>query len=75
MSEKSRLATLLFSMFLGGFGAHRFYVGKTGSAVAQLILTISFVGSIISGPWVLIDFIRVVAGEFKDQKGLKIIKW
>lgn len=26
--------------FLGGFGAHRFYLGRTGSAVGMLLLTI-----------------------------------
>jgi hypothetical protein len=40
ISQKSRLATTLLAWFLGEFGAHRFYLGKTGTAVLMLILSI-----------------------------------
>ena len=40
VSSKSRLATSLLAWFLGIFGAHRFYVGKVGTAVVMLILGI-----------------------------------
>jgi uncharacterized membrane protein YvbJ len=40
ISPKSRLATSLFAWFLGYFGAHRFYIGKTGTAILMLVLTI-----------------------------------
>jgi len=40
ISPKSRLAATLLAFFLGGFGAHRFYIGKTGTAVVMLILGI-----------------------------------
>ena len=38
VSPKSRLATSLLAWFLGEFGAHRFYVGKIGTAAIMLIL-------------------------------------
>ena len=38
ISDRSRVAALLFASFLGLAGAHRFYVGKTGTAIAQLLL-------------------------------------
>ena len=37
ISPKSRLAVTLFSFFLGEFGAHRFYLGKIGTAIAMLL--------------------------------------
>jgi len=85
ISPKSRLATALFAFFLGQFGAHRFYIGKTGTAIAMLILTIVgwatflfFVGFIFLGivwVWNLIDFVFAVAGMMKDKDGLLIDKW
>jgi TM2 domain-containing membrane protein YozV len=42
ISPKSRLAATLLAFFLGIFGAHRFYVGRYGSAAGMLVLTILF---------------------------------
>jgi len=42
VSPKSRLAATLLAWFLGIFGAHRFYLGKTGTAVVMLVLGISY---------------------------------
>ncbi len=40
ISPKSRLALTLLAWILGGLGVDRFYLGKIGSAVGMLILTI-----------------------------------
>ena len=37
---KSRVAYILFAIFLGGLGIHNFYAGYTGKALAQLLITI-----------------------------------
>ena len=39
-SQKSKLAAGLLGIFLGCFGVHNFYLGNTGKAVAQLLLTV-----------------------------------
>jgi len=75
ISPKLRLPAFLFAFFLGMFGIHRFYVGKTGSAIAQLILTITIIGMLVSSIWVLVDWIMILSGSFTDKDGLKIIKW
>ncbi len=41
ISPKSRLRTALFAFFLGVFGAHRFYIGRTRTAIVMLLLTIA----------------------------------
>lgn len=46
-SSKSKLAAGLLGIFLGGLGVHNFYLGNTGKAVAQLLLTL--VGWILLG--------------------------
>jgi TM2 domain-containing membrane protein YozV len=86
ISPKSRLATTLLAVFLGAYGAHRFYLGKIGSAVGMLILGIAgsltwwvfgigFVPLIIVGIWAFIDFIYAVTGRMKDKQGRLIKKW
>ena len=39
-AQKSKLAAGLLGIFLGCFGVHNFYLGNTGKAVAQLLLTV-----------------------------------
>lgn len=65
-SEKGFVPTLLLCLLLGGFGAHRFYVGKPLTAIL-MILTLGGIGI-----WALIDLIVIATGGFKDSKGLKI---
>jgi TM2 domain-containing membrane protein YozV len=63
VESKEWLIVLLLCFFLGCFGVHRFYVGKTGTGVAQLLTC----GG--CGIWALIDFIMILVGSFTDAKG------
>jgi len=65
-SEKEWLITLLLSLFLGSLGVHRFYVGKIGTGILQ-VLTLGGCGI-----WTLIDIIMIVTGNFKDKDGYAI---
>lgn len=68
------LATLLFCLFLGGLGVHRFYTKHIGTGIIQLLLTLSIVGAVITGPWVLIDLIMIVTDNFKTYDGRNLVK-
>lgn len=68
-SPKSRLAALLLCWFFGIFGVHRFYVGKIGTGILQLV---TFGGLVI---WTLIDLILIIAGAFKDKQGRAVVVW
>jgi TM2 domain-containing membrane protein YozV len=68
-SDKSRVAVLLFCIFLGGFGAHRFYVGKIGTGFLYLF-TLGLLGV-----GTLVDFIRILIGSFADKQGRKVTNW
>jgi TM2 domain-containing membrane protein YozV len=72
-SPASSLSLLAF--FLGLFGAHRFYAGKIGTGIIQLLITLSGIGMIVSGIWVLIDWIVILCGNFNDDQGCKITRW
>lgn len=73
ISEKSRLGALLFAFFLGTLGVHRFYVGRPGSAIIMLLLTMTIVGIAISGIWAIVDFFIIGCGKFRDGKGKIVI--
>lgn len=68
-SEKRLLPAVLLCFFFGVFGAHRFYIGRIGSAVVQL-LTIGGLGI-----WWLVDLILLATGSLKDGAGQKITEW
>jgi TM2 domain-containing membrane protein YozV len=69
MSDKSRLVTLLFGMWLGIFGAHRFYVGKTGTGLIWL-----FTFGVFGIGW-FVDFIQILAGKFFDKDNKPVLVW
>lgn len=68
-SEKRILPALILCFFVGFLGIHRFYVGKVGTGILWL-----FTGGIF-GIGVLIDFILIVVGSFKDSNGNVINQW
>jgi len=73
-SEKQKTTAILLALFLGTLGIHRFYVGKTGTGVIMLLLTLTIVGIYISGIWATIDLVMIILDKFKDGKGLIISK-
>jgi hypothetical protein len=68
-SEKSRGVATALAALLGVFGAHRFYVGKTGSGA----LMCATGGGL--GIWWLYDLIVVAAGDFRDVNGRRVSRW
>jgi hypothetical protein len=68
-SEKSRGVATALAALLGPFGAHRFYLGKTGTGLLMLCT----VGGL--GIWYLYDLILVAAGSFRDVEGRLVTRW
>ena len=63
-NRKSAGVTYLLCIFLGSFGAHRFYLGRSGSAVFQLVLWLLgwvslFIAWIPLGIWLIVDLFLI----------------
>ncbi len=80
-AQKSKIVAGLLGLFLGGFGVHNFYLGYTGKAVAQLLLTligwIILIGPIISGIWALIESVLILCSSYgsnwhRDGRGQEL---
>jgi len=63
ISPKGFVPCILLCLFLGGFGIHRFYVGKIGTGILMLLTLGGF------GIWALIDLIIIICGNFTDKQG------
>ena len=63
MRDKGFVPTRLLCFFVGMFGVHRFYVGKIGTGILQLV---TFGGL---GIWTMVDFIMIAVGSFTDADG------
>ena len=68
-SDKRILPAFLLCFFLGVFGAHRFYAGKIGTGILELLTLGGF------GIWWLVDIILIATGSFRDGDGQKITEW
>ena len=68
-SDKSRGIAFMLAIVLGVFGAHRFYVGKTGTG----LLMLATLGGL--GIWYLYDVIMVASGAFTDADGRRVLRW
>ncbi|MBM4462858.1 MAG: NINE protein [Chloroflexi bacterium] len=85
VSSKSRLTAALLALFLGVFGAHRFYAGHIKTAIAMLTLFIvgaATVWIVVGIPfilavsaWALFDLIDAIGGVAKDKQGRLIRNW
>ncbi|UNE54705.1 TM2 domain-containing protein [Bartonella machadoae] len=72
VSEHSQVVAGVVCWFLGLLGIHRFIVGKIGTGILMLVLSLSMIGLIVSLIWRTVDFIFIVTGKFTDKNGYRI---
>ncbi|MBS0949168.1 TM2 domain-containing protein [Weissella minor] len=65
---KNMALAYILALFLGLLGAHRFYMGKTGSGVTMLLITILTLGfgAIVTGIWTFVDLF-LIPGWVRDD--------
>ena len=67
-SDRDWLVTLLFSIFLGYLGIHRFYAGKIGTGILWLLT-----GGCL-GIGALVDIIMIATENFSDDQNRLIVQ-
>ena len=74
--NKSMLCAVILWFFLGGIGAHRFYIGDTTGGVLML-LCLLFCWLIMPGIililWWIIDIFLLVTGTLKPKDGTDLV--
>jgi len=68
-NKKTALVAYLLWFFVAILGGHNFYLKRTGVAITQLILSITIVGLLITGVWILIDAL-LIPGWIRNQNNL-----
>lgn len=72
LKGKNWMATMSLCWFLGMYGAHRFYTGKTTSGWVMLVLTVLGLTAPISAIWAIIDGVTLALGKFTHNDGSEL---
>lgn len=72
--KKSTVAAYLLWWFTGIIGGHRYYMGKTVSAVAMTLITVlTFgIGIIVTGIWWIVDAFSIPRWIQEDQDRIEV---
>ena len=78
LKGKNWMAAMMLCWLFGALGAHRFYTGKTNTAIAMLVLTLTGCFAPIAAIWQLVDGIMIALGKFTHEDGSELyerINW
>lgn len=66
MTDRNKYIAAVLAFVLGTLGIHRFYLGRTGSGIAMLVMSITVIGLLVTGPWAFVDMIRYLIMSDRD---------
>ncbi|MEG0693890.1 MAG: TM2 domain-containing protein [Oscillospiraceae bacterium] len=73
--QKSKIAAGVLGILLGSLGIHNFYLGYTGKAIAQLLITLFTcgIGAFATSIWGLVEGILILTGSIAvDGRGVPL---
>lgn len=73
--QKSRIVAGVLGILLGALGIHNFYLGYTGRALTQLLITLCTcgIGGVAMEIWALVEGIMLLCGNVQvDGKGIPL---
>lgn len=73
--QKSKVAAGVLGILLGSLGIHNFYLGYTGKAIAQLLITLLTcgIGAVATSIWGLVEGIMILTGSISvDGHGVPL---
>jgi TM2 domain-containing membrane protein YozV len=79
VSPYTKTTAGLLGIFLGGFGAHRFYLGYNAIGIAQLILCLLgivtfFTTTMVAGIWGFVEGVLILADQIPtDAQGRRLL--
>lgn len=84
-SPRSRLTASFLVILLGATGVHRFYLGKTDTALSMLVLAVpsslalwyplGWLFMTVLVAWVMVDGFIVLTGRMQDSEGMLVKNW
>jgi len=68
--RKNRTTALLLTLFLGGLGAHRFYMGQVGMGLLYAVFVWTFIPSIVA--FIELFFIMKRVDRYNEQLSIEV---
>jgi TM2 domain-containing membrane protein YozV len=69
--KPSAAVAYILLIFLGVLGAHRLYLGRTGSGIAMLLISLTVVGLIVTVIWAVIDLFLIPSIIREKVEGMR----
>jgi TM2 domain-containing membrane protein YozV len=66
IGDRNKYIAALIAFLIGPLGIHRFYLGRTGSGIAMVVLSCTIIGLLLTVPWAFIDMIRYLVMDERD---------
>jgi TM2 domain-containing membrane protein YozV len=74
-NDRNKYVAALLAFFLGTLGIHRFYLGRNGTGVLMIVISITIIGLVVTGLWALIDTVRYLImsdAEFEHRYARRV---